>query len=101
MSSLAGHEDKCNILLFHPMASSLLATAACDGTVLIWDLDKKEVKISLDPLPEPVSGVCVCVCVCVFLVCVCVVSVQYVCETQQTYHCQIHTYTAVCNSLES
>ena len=73
VSSLAGHEDKCNILLFHPMASSLLATAACDGTVLIWDLDKKEVKISLDPLPEPVSGVCVCVrvCVCVFGVCVC------------------------------
>lgn len=45
------------------MASSLLATAACDGTVLIWDLEKKAVKISLDPLPEPVSDVCVCLCV--------------------------------------
>ena len=60
-----GHEDKCNILLFHPLASSLLTSAACDGTVLIWDLEKKAVKITLDPHPEPVSGVCVCVCACV------------------------------------
>ena len=79
-----GHEDKCNILLFHPLASSLLTSAACDGTVLIWDLEKKAVKITLDPHPEPVSGVCVCVRACV-CACVCICTYYVCCDEKSLY----------------
>jgi coronin-7 len=50
---LVGHEEKCNVLLFHPLASSLLTSAGYDGSVFIWDLENREVAITLDPLPEP------------------------------------------------
>ena len=59
LTTLVGHEEKCNVLAFHPHASSLLVTAGYDRNVLIWDLEEKEVAITLDPLPEPVSLLCI------------------------------------------
>ena len=69
-----GHEEKCNVLLFHPLASSLLTSAGYDGSVFIWDLENREVAITLDPLPEPVSssatqaGISYKFCMCVYAI---------------------------------
>ena len=51
----SGHQEKPNILAFHPQASSLLASAGYDGRLLVWNLDTQKVAITLEPLSEPVS----------------------------------------------
>lgn len=38
-ASLECHADKIYCIKFHPLAQSILATAAYDMTVKIWDLD--------------------------------------------------------------
>ena len=50
-----GHQEKPNLLAFHPQASSLLASAGYDGRLLIWNLDTRKIEITMDTLPEPVS----------------------------------------------
>ena len=42
------------MLCFHPLASDILATAAYDGKILIWNVAKQQVEITLDPIEEPV-----------------------------------------------
>ena len=49
-----GHREKANILCFHPLASDVLATSGYDGKILIWNINKQQVEISLDPTQEPV-----------------------------------------------
>ena len=50
-----GHQEKPNLLAFHPQATSLLASAGYDGRLLIWNLDTRKIEITMDTLPEPVS----------------------------------------------
>jgi len=50
---LIGHQEKPNLLAFHPQASSLLASVGYDCRLLIWNLDTQKVEITMDPLPEP------------------------------------------------
>ena len=54
-SSALGHHEKPNVLAFHPQANSLLASAGYDGKLLIWNVEKKTIEITLEPLAEPVS----------------------------------------------
>jgi len=49
-----GHHEKANVLCFHPLASNILATAAYDGKIFIWNVAKQQVEITLDPIQEPV-----------------------------------------------
>jgi len=51
---IPGHREKANILCFHPLASDVLATSGYDGKILIWNMSKQQVEISLDPVQEPV-----------------------------------------------
>jgi coronin-7 len=53
---LIGHQEKPNILCFHPQASSLLASAGYDCRLLIWDLTERTISLQMDPLPEPLLG---------------------------------------------
>lgn len=43
-----GHQDKPNVIAFHPLAKSVLASAGYDGCLHIWNVDKKEISITLD-----------------------------------------------------
>ena len=49
-----GHQEKPNILCFHPQASSLMASAGFDCRLLIWDLEQRKIALRMDPLPQPV-----------------------------------------------
>ncbi len=53
--SLIGHADFINSLAFSP-DSHVLASASNDKTILLWDIDKRQVLHSLDPA-APVYGV--------------------------------------------
>ncbi|CAI8048905.1 Coronin-7 [Geodia barretti] len=48
-----GHQEKPNLLCFHPQASSLLATAGFDCHLFIWDLEERAISLRMDPLPQP------------------------------------------------
>jgi coronin-7 len=50
---LIGHQEKPNVLCFHPQASSLLASAGFDCQLLIWDLKEGATALQMDPLPQP------------------------------------------------
>jgi coronin-7 len=50
---LIGHQEKPNLLCFHPQASSLLATAGFDCHLFIWDLEERAISLRMDPLPQP------------------------------------------------
>ena len=54
LSSLPGHQEKPNLLCFHPQASSLLATAGFDCHLFIWDLEERAISLRMDTLPQPV-----------------------------------------------
>ena len=60
-----GHREKANILCFHPLASDVLATSGYDGKILIWNMNKRQVEISLDPIQEPVRDIQLPLYVCV------------------------------------
>ena len=62
MVLFVGHREKANILCFHPLASDVMATAGYDGKLLIWDMNKRQVEISLDPVQEPVRHSTLFVC---------------------------------------
>ena len=49
-----GHQEKPNILCFHPQASSLLASAGFDCQLFLWDLEERAISLRMDPLPQPV-----------------------------------------------
>lgn len=51
---VAGHQEKPNVIQFHPFAKSLLASAGYDCRLLVWDISKLAVAISLDELSAPV-----------------------------------------------
>lgn len=51
---ITGHQDKANVLQFHPQANSLLASAGYDCRLLLWDISSLSVVLTLDKLPEPV-----------------------------------------------
>ncbi|CAI8054249.1 Coronin-7 [Geodia barretti] len=50
---LIGHQEKPNLLCFHPQASSLLATAGFDCHLFIWNLEERAISLRMDPLPQP------------------------------------------------
>ena len=57
-----GHQEKPNVLAFHPQAKSLLVSAGYDCRILLWNLNTQQVAIELNALPQPVrytSGCCV------------------------------------------
>ena len=54
---LGGHQEKPNVLQFHPQARSLLASAGYDCKLLLWDLSSLSVAVTLDELPEPVTSI--------------------------------------------
>ena len=43
ISTLSGHENDIFVLEPHPIAMNLLLTAAHDGQVIVWDLEKKSI----------------------------------------------------------
>ena len=45
-------------MLFHPTADNVLATAAADMTVKLWDITKGEEKTSFDAFGDVVQGIC-------------------------------------------
>ncbi len=45
---IPGHWEKIYFVRFHPLAQDVLASAAYDMTVRIWDLETGEEKIRLD-----------------------------------------------------
>ena len=49
-----GHQEKANVLAFHPQAEGLLASAGYDGKLLLWDLTDQCVAMEMEPLPQPV-----------------------------------------------
>ena len=63
----AGHQEKPNIVVFHPQAKSVLVSAGYDCRLLVWDVSKPIVSIILDQLSAPVRCVVLC---CVVLCCV-------------------------------
>ena len=52
----SGHQEKPNLLCFHPQASSLLASAGFDCQLFLWDLEERTISLRMDPLPQPVSA---------------------------------------------
>ena len=62
----SGHQDKANILHFHPQAKSLLASAGYDRRLLLWDLSTLNVALSLTGLSAPVCSFNSC-CFCYIL----------------------------------
>lgn len=45
--SLKAHSDKVSIVLFHPLARDILATASYDLSVKVWDLSTKQLCLTL------------------------------------------------------
>ena len=54
--SSPGHQEKPNILCFHPLASSILASCGYDCRLYIWNVNTKKIAITLNPVKEPVSN---------------------------------------------
>ncbi|KAK2563477.1 Coronin-7 [Acropora cervicornis] len=59
---LKGHQDKPNVVRYHPTASGVLASAALDLTVKIWDINSAKALITLADRPwtcrKPWSSCC-------------------------------------------
>lgn len=51
---LKGHNDKPNIVKYHPTAKGVLASAAMDLTIKIWNVDKAKDLITLNGLTDSV-----------------------------------------------
>lgn len=51
---LKGHNDKPNLVKYHPVASGVLASSSLDLTVKIWDIDKAKALITLTGHSEQV-----------------------------------------------
>ena len=51
---VAGHNDKPNVVRYHPTAKNVLTSAAYDQTVKLWDLDKGTDALTLTGHSEPV-----------------------------------------------
>ena len=51
---MTGHNDKPNIVKYHPTAKGVLASAAMDLTIKIWDVDKAKDLITLNGLTDSV-----------------------------------------------
>lgn len=45
--SFPGHNDKPNLVKYHPVASGVLASSSLDLTVKIWDINKAKALITL------------------------------------------------------
>ena len=45
--SFPGHNDKPNVVKYHPVASGVLASSSLDLTVKIWDINKAKALITL------------------------------------------------------
>ena len=52
---LPGHQDKPNIVKYHPSAIGVLASAALDLTVKIWDISQAKALITLTDHTEQVG----------------------------------------------
>lgn len=49
-----GHQEKPNVLAFHPQAEGLLASAGYDRKLLLWDLSDQRIAMEMELLPQPV-----------------------------------------------
>ena len=52
--SFPGHNDKPNLVKYHPVSSGVLASSSLDLTVKIWDIDKAKALITLTGHSEQV-----------------------------------------------
>ena len=52
--SFPGHNDKPNLVKYHPVASGVLASSSLDLTVKIWDINKAKALITLTGHSEQV-----------------------------------------------
>lgn len=69
-----GHQEKPNILTFHPQARDVLMSAGYDGKIFIWDLSNHRVVMEMDPLSQPVCSKQLYMSVCYFSCTVCYLS---------------------------
>ena len=54
---VAGHDDKPNIVKYHPTANGVLASSSLDLTVKIWDIGKAKDLITLNGHTEQVGNI--------------------------------------------
>lgn len=54
---VAGHDDKPNIVKYHPTANGVLASSSLDLTVKIWDISKAKDLITLNGHTEQVGTI--------------------------------------------
>ena len=52
----AGHQEKPNVLTFHPQARDLLMSAGYDGKIFLWDLSIHRVAMEMETLSQPVGS---------------------------------------------
>lgn len=52
----AGHQEKPNVLTFHPQARDLLMSAGYDGKIFLWDLSTHRVAMEMETLSQPVGS---------------------------------------------
>lgn len=53
---LKAHNKKCGLITFHPSAKGVLASAALDRVINIWDVEKSTAVTAIQSLPEYATG---------------------------------------------
>lgn len=51
-ASLEGHSKKVHLLRFHPVANNVVATAAYDNTLKVWDMEAQTAAVTIDDFKE-------------------------------------------------
>lgn len=54
MLEVAQNTDRITIVVFHPLASDVLASVSADYVIRIWDIQSGAVTIQLEPHPDQV-----------------------------------------------
>lgn len=54
---LAGHTDKVNAVVFHPIDSNMLASAGDDGTIQLWNVETRETIRVIEAQDSPIFGI--------------------------------------------
>ena len=54
MLEVAQNTDRITIVVFHPLASDVLASVSADYVIRVWDIQKGAVTIQLEPHPDQV-----------------------------------------------
>ena len=56
-SKLVAHNDRITIIQFHPTASQVLTTFAMDMSLIIWNIETMEQKITIKAHSEPIFSI--------------------------------------------